>query len=89
MRVVFDRLFDRDLDRVRDGAVLKRVFEFIGELESCARLADVAGIKRLVGFGDFYRARFGDYRLGFRVERDGTATLARFLHRKDIYRAFP
>lgn len=40
------------------------------------------------GYIGFYKIRFGDYRIGLKVEGD-VVILERTLHRKDIYRYFP
>jgi len=48
----------------------------------------INGAEKLKGYREFYKIRFGDYRVGFRYE-NGILTLERVLHRKDIYRYFP
>ncbi len=45
-------------------------------------------IKPMKGFKDFYRIKFGDYRIGFKKENN-TVTFKRVKHRKDIYKFFP
>lgn len=45
-------------------------------------------MKKLAGQTGAYRLRIGDYRLGFYWEGE-KLTLARVLHRKEIYRFFP
>jgi mRNA interferase RelE/StbE len=42
----------------------------------------------LVGFSNAYRIRLGDFRVGLFLDND-VVTLARILHRKDIYKLFP
>jgi mRNA interferase RelE/StbE len=47
-------------------------------------------IEKLKGYKDFFKARFGDFRLGLRiVKAEKTIELRCVKHRKDIYRNFP
>lgn len=60
-------------------------FEEVPQLSS---IAQSGKIEKLKGYTNFYRARFGSYRVGLRVEGD-TVTFERTLHRREIYRFFP
>jgi len=51
-------------------------------------LTDIPGIKKLTGYQDFYRIRFGNYRAGLRFDNN-TLTFERLIHRKDIYKYYP
>ena len=88
MEIEYRASFARDLRRVRNAEMRRRVLRFIGELESASTLTEISSVRRLAGEGRYYRARIGDYRLGIAVE-DNIAILVRFLHRSDIYRFFP
>ena len=44
--------------------------------------------EKLKGYPFYFRARFGNYRVGVKYEND-TLTFERVLHRKEIYRYFP
>jgi mRNA-degrading endonuclease RelE of RelBE toxin-antitoxin system len=46
---------------------------------------DISNIK---GFRGYYRVRLGDYRIGFKKEREFIVFM-RVKHRKDIYKNFP
>lgn len=48
----------------------------------------IYSIKSLTGFSGYYRIRIGDYRIGFKIEREKVIFM-RVLHRKDIYKFFP
>jgi mRNA interferase RelE/StbE len=43
---------------------------------------------KLKGYKNFYRARFGEYRIGVQYS-NGKIIFERALHRKDIYKFFP
>ena len=88
MEIRRHRRFDRDLRRIRDPDLIRRVGQRIEELEAAAGIAEVRNVERVKGRERHYRARIGDYRLGFALE-DGTAVLVRFLHRREIYDSFP
>jgi len=60
----------------------------IEEFERAQRSGEVAGLKKLKGVGNHYRARVGEYRVGLRIE-GGSVVFVRFLDRKEIYRFFP
>ena len=47
-------------------------------------------IEKLVGHDQYYKVRFGKYRLGLRIDKDqNIVEFRRARHRKDIYRKFP
>ena len=88
MRVEVHRKFLKDLAKLPTQERQKIehfVFEESGQLTS---IEDDRRFKKLQGFSTFYRARFGDYRVGVRYESN-TLIFERVLHRKDIYRYFP
>jgi mRNA interferase RelE/StbE len=88
LRVKFESSFARDLKRVKDRKLRKRIGEAIERFESAAELTDVGDFKKLKGYKEAYRMRIGDYRLGFLL-RDRVVIMVRFLDRKNIYRYFP
>ena len=88
MRIAFEASFARDLKRVKDKQLLRRVEQVIGEIKAATELSDIKRLSKLRGYDTFYRIRLGDYRIGIEVLED-KVILARLLHRKDIYRYFP
>jgi mRNA interferase RelE/StbE len=47
-------------------------------------------IEKLKGYRNFYKSRFGDYRVGLHIDQKSREVrLCRVLHRRDIYRRFP
>lgn len=50
----------------------------------------VSGVDKLKGYQDYYKVRFGDYRVDLRFDkRDKVVEFCRVLHRRDLYRYFP
>jgi mRNA interferase RelE/StbE len=84
----FRTSFTRDLRRVRDRSLFKRVQETIEEVEAAGSILEIRNLKKLRTEGRYYRIRLGDYRIGLIVEGD-TVVFVRLLHRSEIYRYFP
>lgn len=82
--------FIRDLRRLRDAALRRRVDAVITQIEAASSLAEIAGVRRVIApaSAPCYRIRVGQYRLGIAIVVD-TVVLVRFLHRSEIYRYFP
>ncbi len=88
MNVRFKDSFDKDLAKLKDKTLLRRVKELIEFVERSRRLSDLRNLKKIKGGGAYYRIRVGDYRVGLTVDPN-TITFVRLLHRKEIYRYFP
>ena len=89
MRVEFKKSFAKDLRvRTNDGRFLDSVKGIIENIESADTLSDISNLKKLKGESDYYRIRFGYYRIGVKIQGD-LVNFIRALHRKDIYRYFP
>ena len=88
MKVEFLKRFSKDLDDIKTKSVKQSVIRLIELMEAVDALDKIPNTKKLKGHKSAYRARVGDYRVGFFFE-NSTILLARFLHRKDIYKIFP
>ena len=88
MTLGFRTSFTRDLRRVRDRSLLKRVKQTIEEVEAAVRVLDIKNLKKLRTEGRYYRIKLGDYRIGLLIE-DNTIVFVRLLHRSEINRYFP
>ena len=88
MDVRFEASFEKDLKKVKDKKLLKRIREAIDEVKKAPDLGDVKNLSKLKGYKTFYRIRLGDYRIGLDVT-ENKVIFTRILHRKDIYRYFP
>jgi mRNA interferase RelE/StbE len=84
-----ERSFDRDVDKIKDKKLLKKIRSFISTIEEAASISEILHIRKIEGYVSFYRKKIGDYRLGMEALSDKEVVLVRFLHRKDIYRYFP
>jgi mRNA-degrading endonuclease RelE of RelBE toxin-antitoxin system len=82
------RSFEKDVRSIRDKKLKLRLSETLAELAAANEFADLSDVVPMSGHPGFYRIRIGEYRLGFYIQAD-TLFLARFLHRREIYRYFP
>lgn len=88
MKVAYKKTFTKDLKKLQDKTLYKRVMKAIEEVKEENTLSGIASVKKLKGDNQSYRIRIGTYRIGLE-EKDDTIFFVRFLHRKDIYRNFP
>ena len=88
MKVEFLKKFSKDLDDLKVKTVKQALIQLIESIEAVDKLENITNTKKLKGHKTAYRTRVGDYRLGFFFE-NSTILLARFVHRKDIYKIFP
>lgn len=88
MRIRYEPAFRRDLRRIRDPVILRRVNRKIAEIEAATSMRDISNVSRMnTPSGNDYRARIGNYRMGVTLEGD-TVVLHRILPRDEIYRRF-
>ncbi|GIX48890.1 MAG: toxin RelE [Candidatus Tectimicrobiota bacterium] len=88
MKLEFRASFAKDLKRIRDKPLLRRVKETINDVEAATSIREIKDLKKLRTEGRYYRIRLGDYRIGLIIEGD-TVIFVRILHRSEIYRYFP
>ncbi len=88
MKIDFRKSFSRDIKKLNDKDILKKVKDVIDTIENTPNLLKLRNIKQLTSGGKYYRIRIGDYRIGIKLENE-TVVLVRCLHRRDIYKYFP
>ncbi|MEO1792550.1 MAG: type II toxin-antitoxin system RelE/ParE family toxin [Cyanobacteria bacterium J06629_19] len=88
MKITFRKSFTKDLRKLKDAALLKKIKQAIELAEAATSLSDIRNIKKLKGGDNHYRIRIGDYRIGLQLEND-VLDFSRCLHRKEIYKVFP
>ena len=85
----FKKTFLRDLAELPAlyrKRIEKLVFEDFPGMNSLPEKLD---IRKMHGYGNYYRIRIGDYRIGCEIETGNRITFYRVKNRKDIYRVFP
>jgi len=88
MNVEFLKKFSKDLDDVKTRPAKQALLRIIELMEETDSPDKIPNTKKLKGHRTAYRTRVGDYRLGF-FFANSTIQMARFVHRKDIYKIFP
>ncbi len=88
MKVAFRKSFLRDLKKIKDRSILKRIGEAIENAERASKFEEIAQIKKLAGSESLYRIRAGEYRIGIAISGD-QLDFVRCLRRRDLYRFFP
>ena len=88
MKVEFLKRFSKDINEIPMRSIRISLKKVIESMEIADSLNKIPKTKKLQGHKTAYRTRIGDYRLGFFFENE-IILLARFVHRKDIYKLFP
>ena len=88
MKTDFKKSFTKDLKKIREQDLKKRVTTAIKRAEEAKSLREVENIRKLRGSNRYYRIKIGDYRIGLKL-KDNLLIFIRFLHRRDIYKYFP
>jgi len=91
MQVEFYSSFDKDIAKIKQKSVADAVEEQIEAVEECRTLAEfirLPSVTKLVSHKDYYRIKFGNYRIGVKVV-DNVVHFARFGTRSKIYKVFP
>ncbi len=75
MKVVYERKFLKDVEKIKDGKILKRIQATLEDLEQIvdshsdrSGMPEIHNMIKLKGHDQFYRIRIGDYRLGASIE---------------------
>ena len=83
MDVKYKPSYDRDIDKITNKDIAKRLEELIKKLKEVDNLFNVSNCKKIKKNENRYRIRIGNYRLGIEKKED-TIFLVRFLHKKDF-----
>ncbi len=88
MKVVYDKKFLKDLSQIT-APEKKRIESFcFHEILKFNSIQSVGSIEKIQGYKNYYKIRFGNYRVGIYYKND-TLSFERVLDRKEIYRYFP
>ncbi len=88
MEINYNKNFLKDLQHHRDKALANKLERIFQQIKAADNISQIAGLKKLKGFENYYRLRTGDYRIGLYIKED-YIELQRFLHRKEIYNYYP
>ncbi|HBG92940.1 MAG: hypothetical protein A3J81_00165 [Nitrospirae bacterium RIFOXYB2_FULL_43_5] len=89
-QVLYKKTFLKELKKLPKDIRIKAehlCFDILPEIEN---LAVIRGLEKLVGYENFYKVRFGDYRIGIEIDiQSKIIECCRAMHRKEIYRYYP
>ena len=88
MLVKIDKSFQKDVKKIKERIILKRIAATIRQVQKAENISTIKSIKKLSGTSNNYRIRMGEYRIGL-IITEKAVIFIRFLHRKDIYKYFP
>lgn len=88
MNVKIVRSFEKDVQKIKNKALLKKIAVQIKLVQNANGSSQINGLKKIKGFGNYYRIRISDYRIGIIVNA-ANVEFIRFLHRKNNYKYFP
>ena len=88
MEIRYRKKFLKELSKI-PLETRRKIENFVFETLPHAHTVDeIESARQMRGHPNSYKVRFGSYRLGFKIRKD-IVTVARILHRRDIYRYFP
>lgn len=88
MNIRIHKTFLKELSEIPSKERIKIEKFIFDEISQIQHPHLIPNIKKLKGYSNFFRIRFGNYRAGIRIENN-TVIFERILHRKDIYRYYP
>ncbi len=77
MKFRIEKSFDRDVDRIQDKKLLRKLRAFISTIENADTIQDIPHVKKIEGFKLYYRVRIGDHRLGMEAASNKEVILLR------------
>ena len=81
--------FDKMVFKIKDRSVKTRLNKIIEKVALAKSLDEISNITPIIGYSDYYRIKFGNYRIGFSLE-DNTVWFLFFGKRDEsTYRKFP
>ena len=88
MKVLVNKKFLKELTTLPEKERTKIEKFVFKDTANYLMLSQIPNLGKLKGYRNYYKIRFGDYRVGLRYE-DDTLIFERVLHRKDIYKYYP
>ena len=88
MQTKFKKRFLKQLANLPKD-VRERIESFVfEELPNLASISESGKIEKMQGYDDYFKIRFGSYRVGLKLENEEVIVQI-VMHRKEIYRFFP
>lgn len=88
MEISYNKKFLKELAKIPEPYRSNIEFFVFNEVQTYEIPFQSERIQKLKGHDIFYKIRFGNYRVGLRIESNHL-TFERVLHRKEIYKYYP
>ena len=89
MKVHYRKKFLKQLSKIPSN-FRSKIEEFVFKKLPLSSISESGKLEKLTGYKNFYKVRFGDYRLGIESKnKDGSLVIRIVMHRKEIYKYFP
>jgi mRNA interferase RelE/StbE len=89
MIVLYDKSFSKSIDAINDKPTKNKLLAFIDKAKNATNIQELSSVKKIKGYKNYYRYRFGNYRVGFEQIDNQTIALIVVAKRNDIYKLFP
>jgi len=90
VNIHYSKKFLKQLSKIPSN-LRSRIEEFVfKELPLTSSISESGKLEKITGYKNFYKVRFGDYRLRIELKnKDGGFVIRTVMHRKEIYKYFP
>ena len=87
MQVEFRKKFLKELSKL-PNPYQSNIEEFVFDILPNYSLSEIGKIEKMKGYKDYFKIRFGDYRVGIKKENN-IIIVETVKHRREIYKFFP
>lgn len=89
LNIQYSEKFLKDLKKLKRTNYYNKIYDLcFNELPEFDDINSIKNLKKIQGYSDYFRIKFGVYRIGLKIEGE-YIQLMRVLQRKDIYKYFP
>lgn len=68
MKTAFKKSFLKEIEKLKNKKLKDSIADIINHVEVSSNISTVKNIKKLTGYGCYYRIRIRDYRIGLKIE---------------------
>jgi mRNA interferase RelE/StbE len=88
MKIEYKKKFLKELSKL-PNEYAQTIEEFVFNIFPTHKsLSEIGKVEKMTGYKDYFKIRFGDYRVGIKKEND-TIIIETVKHRREIYKYFP
>jgi len=88
MKIEYKKKFLKELYKL-PNEYSQTIEEFVFDIfPTYDNLSEIGKVEKMTGYKNYFKIRFGDYRVGIKKE-DNTIIIETVKHRREIYKYFP